>query len=88
MIITSNPGNSFERSKGDLGFSTNASEYQGNSAKIVEYRRRSGVPTFLFRFRNIQELEAYQGLNRIVSGHGDEIYLGNSTGSETRRGYG
>jgi hypothetical protein len=48
MILTSNPGNLFERSKGDLGFSTNASEYQGNSAKIVEYKRLSGVPAFLF----------------------------------------
>jgi hypothetical protein len=43
MMLTSNPGSLSERAMGDLGFSTKASEYQGNSAKIDEYKRLSGV---------------------------------------------
>ena len=48
MMLTSNPGNLSERSMGDLGFSTKASEYQGNSANIEEYKHLSGVSTFIF----------------------------------------
>jgi hypothetical protein len=36
VLITSNAGNPLECAKTELGFNTKASEYQGNSAKIVE----------------------------------------------------